>query len=512
MVTKHRKGFDMKRNLALLLALLMLMLLVLVACDNKKEEKPGDVNGTDSGREPEAADPYVTVNPDGSLTYNIIAPKFDWGGRVFNILVRSDAGAGNYNDMDFTYKESLMGEPINDAAYRRIIEIEEMYNIKINPIGASNGDHLAKIRASVTSGDKAYDITFNNPRINGTLSREGMLYDLLDFPNIDTKAPWWNQNQIKYASIAGKLYNLAGDISMGIKKTIGVMLFNKKIVTELGLESPYNLIDNNEWTLNKLIQMCKEVWQVNGEGLPDTRSVYGCVGFHGTLTQALFASGIFICEKDEDDIPQLSFYSERLVDAFDVITEFLYDRTLFYNFQQGYASGRDGRTKFINDEAFIFWTEFYQVHNLRAMDTDFGIIPAPKLNAEQERYYHPNNSAEAQVLAIPVGLSDDDKEKVGAIVDALGSMGRNYLLPAYYDISLKGKLTRDVESEKTIDIVFNALYFDVGRVYNIGNMGENFNSIMSSYNRDITSYYKSRESMMQNEIDTMVKQYLELES
>jgi len=502
----------MKKLIALLLALLALSILFLYACNpgGKDESDPGKTGTSGTGETPGATEnPYVTVNEDGTVTYNITAPVFDWGGKKFSILVRGDGG--EYADVDFSYSEAKEGEPVNDAAHRRAIEIEEMYNIKINTIRSPRDQHVTQIRNSVQAGDNAYDITFNHPRANGPLSREGALYNLLDFPNINTDEPWWDNNIIEMSSIAGKSYQLAGDISIAYKKCVSVLFFNKQMVSDLGLESPYKLVEDNKWTFETVIGMCKAVWGLNGEANPSSTSIVGMTGQNGTLSQALSACYVRMCAKNDDDIPYVDFYNEHTLDAFEMVTDFFYDRTLFFNFHAGYAGGRSGTQKFQNNETLFFWNEFFQVTNLRAMDTDFGILPAPKYNAEQPRYYHHSNAAESPLLAIPVGKSDEDKEKIGAVVSALAVLGKNYITPAYYDVSLKGKITRDEESEAMIDLVFASMYYDIGRVFDIGGLSSGMSNVHSALNRDIASYYKARENLMESDLSKMVDDYMKLD-
>ena len=508
----------MARKLTLLLALAMLLSIFAYSCDTKGNVKnvTNTTAGGGGGDDDNGLGKYKEINADGKEVWKITAPVYDGGGYTLNILHRSGGGENNqYGDVDFTYKEADDGEPINDAAYRRRVEIEEMYGIKINMILAGNDQHVTRVRNSVSAGDNAFDITFNCFFDQGTLSREGLLYDLFEFPNIDLTEPWWDKNMIDSASIGTKIYHAAGDISIHYKKTFTCVFFNKQMLTDLGLESPYKLVEDNQWTIPKVIELCKPVWDLNPEGALQSGKLdyyVGMTGYTGTLAQLFTGSMIMLSAKNEDNIPELAFYSEKSLDAYETIKELMHDRTLFYNFQLGPMTGRDGRTKFVNNETLFLIVEASYMQVLRAMDTDFGVVPVPKLNPEQPRFSTHLNTRESQTLSIPVGnKSYEELEFVGAVVSALATMGKNYLTPAFYEVSLKGKLTRDEDSEGMLDIIFNNVSMDAVRMYNIGKANDAVNNMSSGLVADFASWWARQEPVFQTDLDKMIDDYMALE-
>ena len=472
-------------------------------------------NPTAGGANTPGEDKYHTVDANGDVQWKVQVEPFDWGGRTFNVLVRKDDADGLYHDVDFTYDQAKQGEPINDAAWRRSTEIETMFNIKINPIlmdaAAYQDQHLPKIRASVQADDKAFDIAFNTPRSNGVMAREGLLYNLADFPNIDLSEPWWDQNFVKSSSIGNKIYQCGGDISTGWKYTATAMFFNKQMIADLGLESPYTLIENNQWTFDKLTEMSKAVYtQMNTTGDYNVNNVIGIAGYDGVLGQALSASGVYVIQKDADDIPQLSFYNDKTVEIFQKLTSTLYDKTLLYDWQAPSvvsAGGVSGQKKFINNQLLFLWNEMYNAIQLRQMDTDFGIIPSPKYDSSQDRYYMQINNQQACVLTIPKYSNQDELPKIGAVVSALATLGKNYLTPAFYDITLKGKVTRDAESEKYLDLIYNNIMIDQGRMYDTGKVASGINTLMQGSKTDLASWWASMQTAAQTDLDKMVSDY-----
>ena len=64
------------------------------------------------------------------------------------------------------------------------------------------------------------------------------------------------------------------------------------------------------------------------------------------------------------------------------------------------------------------------------------------------------------------------------------------LQPAYYEISLQRKFSRDEESEKMLDIIFATRLYDVGAVNDWGNIFFDVVMMTMKNNRDIASKFE----------------------
>ena len=85
------------------------------------------------------------------------------------------------------------------------------------------------------------------------------------------------------------------------------------------------------------------------------------------------------------------------------------------------------------------------VDKLRAMETDFGILPIPKLDSSQEKWGHTVGSRYTGVgMAVPITARN--LERTGHILEAICAESRYTTIPTYYDVSLKTKFARDEES------------------------------------------------------------------
>lgn len=488
----------MKSKVALFFVFTVIFSLFLTAC-GAREEKDVNINNTEHTTESQGTEAQTTE-------YTADAETFDWGRKEFKVLVNLNDGT-EWRDVDFTAEEE-MGETINDAVYRKNLKIEEMFNIAIVPVHSNT--HLADVKKSVKADDNAYDILFNTPFDNSALSQEGYLYDLKTINEIDLTKPWWDQNAVKDLSIAHKLYMVTGDIGTMYRKSVGIILFNKDMVKEYALDNPYNLVESKKWTQDKFLEMCKAVSEdLDANQKYDDQDKYGLVGYRDIIAISLIGAGVDIATKNEDDIPELTFYSDKTVQIYTKVTELLFQDQYFWSWSKAKKDNERSRVMFANNQALFNWNEFHSIPNLRAMEKDFGILPMPLFDENQERYYHIVNPHVAMTLAIPI--SNHELEKTGALVDNLAAVSKNILTPAYYDISLRNKYARDDESIMTMDLIFGSMKYDPGYMYNWANVGTFTLDMLDAKQTDIASKYEKISVAAQKALDNMIEKYESLQ-
>ena len=70
---------------------------------------------------------------------------------------------------------------------------------------------------------------------------------------LDLAAPWWDQVTKENYEIGGRLYMLHGSLQLMYLEGMWVMMFNKQLVTDYGLDNPYELVKSGSWTYEKLM-------------------------------------------------------------------------------------------------------------------------------------------------------------------------------------------------------------------------------------------------------------------
>ena len=491
------------RVLAVLLVLSMLLLpILLTGCaDTPDVETPADTPTT-----PEDTTPTDTPDEPEQIVYKANTPKgLDLGGIEFRMLVYNNDNSTWY-DVDFS-AEGMNAEIINDAAYQRMTQVEEELKTDIvtypSPLYGYQYMHTA-----VSSGDDLYDAGIVCARRAVTLAEGGYLYDLLsDDVVLETEQPWWDPGCTSGLSVANRLYMIAGDISILYRKSVRVYYFNKQIAADHSdIPDMYELVENGDWTFEELTNCVMAVSEdLNGDDEMTGDDLYGLIYTVDTMGTGLIGAGVQIVTKDENDIPELTFFSDETVLAFDTITDILYD------FDHSITSGDRPNevgvgNMFPANQALFNNCELHNIATFRRMETDFGILPTPKLDKYQEQYRSIINPVAAGMLVIPV-TNDVNLDNTCYVLDALGASSKNILTPAYMDVYLQGRSTRDEESRESLNIIFNNIVFDLGYIYNWGNIATFSYDLVRAKGTDFASAYEKIGDAAKKAMETTLDLY-----
>ena len=231
------------------------------ACSNKPAAEGENISAggnTDESRSPGDVTEAETAAYETEAEIDPVLPDINFGGYNFRILVRYYPSENHtaYQARDI-YSDEESGEPINDAVYKRNRYVEDKYNCVISQILAE--DHQAKLSRSVKAGSDDYDLHYATlGDFSGNITR-GDYMDLNSFPYIDLDAPWWETNAKNSLSVGGKLYFCPSDLILLHNDSSSALVFNKKLIGDYHMESPYSLVLSGKWTVDKLIEMTKDI-------------------------------------------------------------------------------------------------------------------------------------------------------------------------------------------------------------------------------------------------------------
>jgi len=493
----------------ILLALLLAAALVFAACAAKEEAKgPAD----DVGKAEQSGE--GGAEPTTEREYPDLEPR-DFGGHEFVFLSRTikspDWAEWDHRDL---FAEEVNGDVINDAVFNRNKKIEEKYNITIKETTVENPQVVNLTQKAVKAGDDTYDVVVPHIKEVAPLAQGGNLYDLFDIPNLDLKKPWWTQGCVKDLSIIGKLFVIQGDLLIMDNDSMEAMIFNKAVLKDHEMETPYDIVKRGDWTFDKLMEMGRKVSKdLNGDSKMYIKDdMFGYILQGDTAASFIVSGGEKIVSKDADDRPVITFGSERCYRITDKLSEMLSDTDNSVNLHsfEGKFPIYDEQVKMFSENRALFsWIRMRIVERLRGMEMDFGIIPCPKLEKEQKEYITNNNPHTGAGVSIPVTAGD--VERTGMILEDLCAESRYTLKPAYYEINLRGKYARDDESQEMLDIILSNIAYDIGYIYDFGGMGS---GTCERYGRDMkvewASKFEKLVGKMETAIDKMVEAYEKL--
>jgi hypothetical protein len=406
----------------------------------------------------------------------------DYDGYEFRILIRP----GQTKDQ---YVEEGSSDPIEDAVYKRNKLVEEMFNIEIIATESSNSNAETDALNPILAGDDAYDAIFSHTGAAFQYTTKGAVLNAHEIDSIHLDKPWWSRDIVENCTLNGNLYVLDGDISLHRLQNAMCMFFNKNIFDELGLEYPYELVELGEWTFDEFEELVKQgAKDLDGDGVmtPENDRFGFLSGQWNAPINCIYTGGQRIYSKNEEGILELSLNTSKTVDIYDSYFDLLSTDACFLRNNLAKYSGPD---IFTSGRAMFADGSMGQAKSKRSMEDDFGILPYPKYDFEDE--YASVVNGFAHLLVIPVTV--EDESRTGAIIEALCAIGSRDVVPVFYDQSLKTKFTRDNESEAMLDIIKEGIVYDVGYATG-GPLGYIGNELANKESPDFSSYYASNES------------------
>ena len=497
----------MKKRIKNLFCILLVMGLLCVSCAPAKTENPG--KGDDKA--PEQADEQAQEATEGKIPFE--PTVINLGGRDFT-FADCGWGAETTSEQRDVLAEEQNGETINDAVYARNMAVMDIFNCTIaEKKYPGPGEMLTGVQKVIKAGDSQFDAAYI--RFSGHLSpliTGNMLLDLRQLPNLDLSRPWWDQNIQAQTSIAGKLFAVNGDIQILDKGAINAFVFNKKLQADYQIENLYSLVQEGKWTLAKLLELSRQISSdLNGDGAMDKNDRYGLLYYRDSIPAFLTATDEYIARKDAEDLPYLSFNNEKVYNALESIYEVIYDENVAFHTMRAFGDAGfiiEGGAMFQNDQALLMYIRMTEIEGLRGMETDFGILPFPKYDENQKNYLSLVNASIGSALTVPTTA---DPEVSGAVLEAMAYHSRYTLLPAYYDVMLKNKVSRDVDSEEMLKIIFGNMTYDLGGIYDFGGIVGELMYHTMTFKRTMASFYEKNESKAQKNIEKLVTSILEIE-
>ena len=473
----------MKKTIAFTILLSFMFAFVLTSCQNND----GDPGETSSG------------NTEATETTGDNLPEISFDNTDFYILMRAEY------EHEF-HAESETGDVVNDAVFQRTRAVEERFDVNINSVPVTGNFSqrdvfIGVLRNSVAAGDTAYDMVAGAANYLMSLAGDGLFLDLLGSKYINFDQPWWSSDFAEKMSINGVLYTATGDVAFNTLEDMIVMFVNKQMCADYGIEPPYQLVKNGEWTFDKMAEIVKMVSEdVDGNDKFNEADKYGMMLEGNTVKTIMMSMGVNFSERDENDLPKMAYMSDKLIDIFDRVKAFVEDREHVFTHPvtgDSLEVFRSMQNIFGESRTLFMSLVLSTAQALRATEVDFGIIPMPKYDTAQENY-RTVVLEKFTIIGIPASAKNPEMSEI--IIEALASQSAVTTIPAYYDIFLKVKQSRDTESAEMLELIRESVVYDFAYVngWTLSNLTNLFNDVMTSNGNLVSSYEKISSSVEQN--------------
>ena len=435
-------GKYLKRTLAALLAVLMLF--SAVACGGKEEEETSS----------------ATVEGDE------LFPAKDYGGAEFRLMYRS--GSHAYNMID-VYAEGASANVVENQTFIRNAGVEAKYNIKITPLPEQDPEGV--LRKNSLSGENICEALADRMYDTFPVISEGLVIPWNDV--VDLSNEWWDQNCVEQLKLGGKSYILQGDLTPHSGASYLTFLwFNKTLLSDVGIESPYPDVKNMTWTFEKMYSMIKAVTDdLDGDG------AYEAGDRFGMLTQVPYrlitGFDVSFTIMDDTGYPTLKPYDSLTGDKIQKVIDLMKDEKNTISiermtegvdlsgFPHIYAAARSSFNK--NQLLFLEGVGTFS-EEITNGTLKFGVLPMPLYNEDQDRYY---NMIDEYACAWVLPYTNDNLEMTGTVFEYM-SYSSGDLVDAVYEITLKAKKMQAPEDAEILDIIFDTGLYELAFVGNVG--------------------------------------------
>lgn len=451
------------RTLRIISALMLVVMLVsAVACADT-----GVVENTDESNSPaqtEAINAETAVVTEAETTAcnaeNILGIR-DLKGETLTFFSRKYNGVWSSDLMS----KDADGTILNDAVYKRNSTLSEKYGVEFAEIESGKVSFISDVANRIASGDTTYQALYMGLAEAANAAQSGYLQDMTAMENINLEGRWWTQSSNEAWSIGNKQYFATGAITTVDDRAIRTMYFNKTMLADLQLKSVYDLVYDNEWVYEKFFEYVEAAKKDDGDGVPTLLDTYGVsaqttFGFMMTM-----ASGEMLTQKDADDLPVLvASDNARFVDVVTYLTDKVANNTGVY-----LGADNDIRELFGNGQSLLWAEVLEHAYTMRMnYDINFGIVPMPKYNAEQENYHQYTTGYCTTVICFPTTTIGEALDFATFAVEAMAIESVETIVPAYYDICLKGRYADDAESAAMLDIITTNVSSDYAEILGWG--------------------------------------------
>ena len=521
----------MKRLISCLLVVCMLLgTLMLVGCP-----APDD-GGTTTTTKPNSGG---ATPPEWADTLDTDAIKKELGGQTLTISA--------FETYDYEiYAEEDSKDALDQLIFKRNKKIEERFGVTINPdITRSAGENdlssqYTYVQTELRGMAPSFDLIAMMAYQSGKLITQKYYRDWRSAvpyarESLTAGDAWWPADMNKNSTVGGRQFVAISDMSITLTDLSFMILFNETLATSNNIassygaatgatyETMYDIVKAGEWTLDSMITMTKDLWQDNDKagsiGMVDAEDVIGFHAMAGTeLDNFAYSFGYSYIKNDGVSDPEIGTPPA----TFDTMVGKMRS---FFNDNNGAHKGGLDLTYVTRGEAFasghiVFYTccvDELKKSVIKGMEQDYGVLPYPKLNAEQSSYIT-GTSDNITVLSVPRYTTGKNLKLAGAMTVALSAETRKSINDTYYEMIVKhdsGFVNRS--ALEMLDKIMTGRVFDLSLYHyddlsfsneTHGRLGTFFRYLMNTAtNQTASGAWESAGSVCKNLMRDLIEDY-----
>ncbi len=443
-----------KRILALLLVVTAVLSVLILASCGKKNGNDADEGGETLSPEQIAESKYIeTYDPTVTAKdYNKSFEELDitYDGYEFTFL-NTESYASMYGFID----PEMTGDVLDNTCWKRNASLEKKFDITISEVAKPFVDLASEAKTLILADEDVYDVMYIPAAHLTPLISENLFYDLLEIEELGMDQIWWDQPLIQRNIIENRLFYATSDLHLMAFEGVWAMYFNEDMMTDLGLEMPFELALSGNWTFEELQKYCSAAANLNGDASftfdVNGNATYGmsCMSNPGHFA---YSMGAEFTERDENGRHQFTAHEDKkFLDTWEKLVGFYGpDNGLTYNGTTADLEPDGYYGAFLAERALFVHAELKGATMIREGEVNFGLLPQPKYDASQEEY---NSGVFNNCPSFCIPNTNTNLERTGTIVDYMTYLSYAELLPRYYDIHVSLKALGKQESKDVLALI-----------------------------------------------------------
>jgi hypothetical protein len=402
------------------------------------------------------------------------------------------------------WRESMPGDVVGDAVFVRNEMLKKKYNFEVTQ-ELTTGNTATDVLTLYDAQDDIYDIVIYRPINVQAHASSGYLLDLNSLQYLDFEHPSWNTYTNEQLTIAGKLFYTTNDFLLQDKSRTFCMFYNRELARANNLGALEDHVHNNTWTLETVNSIVHDfATEIDGISGHSPEDGFG-IATTGSSSFAAFCYGAgFRISENVDGFPQLVQPDTKILDIIDKAGKFAFNHEVWYD---------PGVYKFSDSSVFCYGnTLLYSVFPSvleSAMNEkctfEFGSIPYPKYDSNQERYLTQINIENGSLLAIPYTVSDPSM--TAFYLEALTEASTDTTYTAFIDTKCKIQDVYDELSAEMLDLTLRNVAYDVVAITNSDMWGLIANNIPEFKTNIYKRLWDSRSPNAQESLNQLVTMY-----
>ncbi|MCJ8009936.1 ABC transporter substrate-binding protein [Lederbergia wuyishanensis] len=224
--------------------LIMTIFVLFLAACSSGQQSSGTNNDQEKESEPKEEEVVQEEEPEET---------YDLGGRVIKIVDHYD-------------RNPLIGTEFGDIRQELLEAAEKKYNVKIEYVVVPFDEKVNQLTTSILAGDPYADIIGLSATQAGPLIQQDFFYALDDI--VDLSKSKMTQGMKDIGKVNEKAYMMKFQVNES-----GGMYYNKTMFEEAGLQDPYELQKNGEWTWEAMLDAAKKLTKDGVYGLSADPSI-----------------------------------------------------------------------------------------------------------------------------------------------------------------------------------------------------------------------------------------------